>query len=142
MVWEEIRRILTGAEEASRKRGNTGGERDQEVASELGTLTETYLDLSDGVRVEPARIRQGEAFTVTYEGMLAQRGATGITMHCGYGPGAWRDVKDISMTPRGFQVWQATVIAEKTGEFAFCFRDSAGNWDNHYGNNWSVTIEP
>lgn len=142
MVWEEIRRILAGAEEASRKGGGSRGRGDQEVASELGTVAaDPPVQLSEGVRVEPAHLRQGQAFTVTYQGILAQRGATGVTMHCGYGTGDWSDVKDIPMTPRGFQVWQATVIAEKPGPFNFCFRDAAGNWDNHYGNNWSVNIE-
>lgn len=146
MVWDEIRRILTGAEEASKQPDEAkkvAGKQDEEIGEELGTtLQPGVLTLPGGVRVEPGQIRQGQAFTVTYQGLLAQRGAAGIILHCGYGPGAWTGLKDISMQPRGFQVWQATVLPEKTGEFSFCFRDTGGNWDNNYGRNWSTQIYP
>ena len=34
---------------------------------------------------------------VSYSGLLAQSGATEVFLHCGEGPGEWRNVRDIPM---------------------------------------------
>ncbi|HHW28649.1 MAG TPA: hypothetical protein GXX21_03700 [Syntrophomonadaceae bacterium] len=37
--------------------------------------------------------------------------------------------------------WEKEIRIEKEGQFNFCFKDSANNWDNNNGLNWSYTIK-
>lgn len=92
------------------------------------------------VTVYPTPITQGEYINVIYNGLLAQSGADSVWLHYGYGPhNNWRDVKDLKMfwTGRG---WEQTLQASDPSRLNFCFKDSAGNWDNNHGHNWSFEI--
>lgn len=144
MVWEEIKRILTGADDevkAGAEQMARAAENDTEISDELMAPGRART-LPGGVTVEPVPVSQGEAFTVFYDGLLAQSGAAGITLHAGYGRGHWEDVHDIPMHPVGYNRWQATVFPERSGPFSFCFRDTADHWDNNSGRNWFIDIEP
>lgn len=146
MVWEEIKRILAGTDDevkAGAERMARTAEQDAEVSNELtGMTTAETRTLPGGVTVEPLPVSQGEAFTVSYDGLLAQHGAAGITLHAGYGRESWEDVRDIPMHPVGYNRWQATVFSDRSGPFSFCFRDTANHWDNNGGHNWSIDIGP
>ncbi|WP_227764946.1 carbohydrate-binding protein [Zhaonella formicivorans] len=93
-----------------------------------------------GVVVDPIPITLGEEITVLYYGLLPQSGADQVWMHCGYGDANnWHNVQDIKMewTERGF----AKKIKINDGSrFNFCFKDSANNWDNNNGLNWSFEV--
>ncbi len=93
-----------------------------------------------GLLVDPVPTRPGDKATICYKGILAQSGADQIYLHAGYGPQAWHDVQDLKMyrSPRG---WEATVDVKHEGQFNFCFKDSANNWDNNYGLNWIYLID-
>ena len=77
---------------------------------------------------------------VTYAGKLFQNGADNVTIHCGYGEN-WEKSQDIPMqkTELGFQ---ANVYVQPESKLNFCFKDSAGIWDNNNGTNYSFKIEP
>lgn len=70
--------------------------------------------------------------------MVINRKRTRFT--CGYGnPQNWQDVQDIRMekTERGFA---KTIRFEDKERFNFCFKNSANNWDNNDGINWTFEI--
>ncbi|MCK8824860.1 carbohydrate-binding protein [Fuchsiella alkaliacetigena] len=95
----------------------------------------------DGVNVNPTPIVAGENVTIEYDGLLTDSGAEEVYLHAGVGEGeTWEDVKTIRMnrTPQG--TWKTTVRLNTTDKFNFCFKDSAENWDNNEGYNWSYDI--
>jgi len=97
-------------------------------------------DYPGGVTVDPVPITVGEEVTILYNGLLAQSGADQVYLHCGYGSAdAWTDVKDYKMekTDRG---WVKKFKVENPTRLNFCFKDSASNWDNNNGINWSFEI--
>lgn len=145
MVWDEIKRILTGADEEGKSsyRGSVpSGETDQEIGAFAPAALEAETTLPGDVSVAPFPAVEGQELTVRYEGLLAREGAAGITLHCGYGEGPWSNVQDVAMTPVGAGRWQATVFSDRSGRFNFCFHDTAGNWDNRGGENWFVDVLP
>ncbi|GAW91594.1 carbohydrate-binding protein [Calderihabitans maritimus] len=94
----------------------------------------------DGVAVDPLPITAGEEITVLYYGLLAQSGADQVWLHCGFGPAdRWYDINDYRMerTERG---WVKKFKVKSGDRLNFCFRDSAYNWDNNNGRNWSFEI--
>ncbi len=97
-------------------------------------------DYPQGVVVDPTPITAGEEITVLYYGLLARSGADQVFMRVGYGDaGDWRDVKDLKMSRTGWG-WVKTLEMPDDSRFNFCFRDSADNWDNNNGMNWSFEI--
>ncbi|HHY46214.1 MAG TPA: carbohydrate-binding protein [Firmicutes bacterium] len=97
----------------------------------------------DGVYVSPTPITAGSEVTVKYDGLLARSGADAVYLHAGFGPNdSWREIHDIPMTMARDNMWTATVPikVEETSRINFCFRDSANNWDNNNGANWSYEI--
>ena len=75
----------------------------------------------------------------TYSGLLAKSGADWGFAHVGYGSGKWSNIRDIEMNRQGEQF--VTQIKMEPGDmFNVCFKDSANNWDNNSGNNWSTRI--
>lgn len=94
----------------------------------------------DGVLVAPTPMTEGEQVTVKYSGLLAQNGAQQVFLHWGYGPGAWRDVKDQPMERVGENTFTTACELANAGRLEFCFRDAVYNWDNNRGKNWSYEI--
>lgn len=97
-------------------------------------------NLYRGVAVDPLPVTAGEEVTFLYHGLLEQSGADQVYLHCGYGnPQNWQDVQDIRMekTERGFA---KTIRFEDKERFNFCFKNSANNWDNNDGINWTFEI--
>lgn len=97
-------------------------------------------DYPQGVVVDPTPITAGEEITVLYYGLLAKSGAQQVYLHTGYGDAReWRDVSDLKMSRTGWG-WVKTLEMPDFTRFNFCFRDSADNWDNNNGINWSFEI--
>lgn len=97
-------------------------------------------DYYGGVVVDPMPVTSDEEVTFLYYGLLANDGADQVYMHCGYGnPKNWEQIQDIRMekTARG---WAKTLPIQDKGRFNFCFKDSANNWDNNNGINWTFEI--
>jgi hypothetical protein len=99
-------------------------------------ILQGWKDIERGVEVTPAF---GNQINITYNGLLSKSGADRVFLHCGYGdPNNWRDVTTMQMdrTARG---WEKNVPM-KNHTLAFCFKDSANNWDNNNGYNWIARI--
>lgn len=91
-----------------------------------------WKDFERGVEVRPTF---GNQVNVCYTGLLNNSGADKVFLHYGYSdPQNWRDTTTASMerTPRG---WEMSVPM-RNHTMAFCFKDSANNWDNNNGHNW------
>lgn len=135
--------------EAIRKGLGLQSKADVEIGEELveratpgsvGTAEDYQLGPDDGVRVSPMPVTAEAEVVVSYSGLLVQSGATELYLHCGEGPGDWRNVRDVPMEKGPQGEWTARLKAGEGGTFEFCFHDAAGNWDNNNGVNWSVTV--
>lgn len=104
-------------------------------------------DLHPAFTVSPVPKSVGDRVVFKYHGMLAESGADQIWLHTGYnvwhhpgsGTGQWENVYDYKMSKVGDE-WEATVEIVREGQFNFCFKDSANNWDNNNGLNWSYRV--
>jgi hypothetical protein len=96
---------------------------------------------SSGVSGNLADLSPHETFKITYNGLLARNGATEVYARIGFS-GDWDHARDFQMsrTGQGFE----TLIKLPQGTFTLnvCFRDSAGNWDNNSGANYSYDFQP
>lgn len=95
-----------------------------------------WNDMQKGVEVRPAAF--GNEVTICYNGLLTRSGADHVYLHCGFGnPNRWNSVTTQHMdhTAMGFE----KTIQMKDSQMSFCFKDSANNWDNNSGHNWSVS---
>jgi len=78
-----------------------------------------------------------ESLELKYNGCLD--GAKTIYLHYGIGEN-WDGVTEAKM--RKLKYCYKTEVTIPTGaDFNFCFRDSEGNWDNNYGNNYTYNSE-
>lgn len=93
-----------------------------------------------GVNVYPTPITLGEHINIVYNGLLSKAGAQEVYLHLGHGPHqGWHDVRDLKMLRTG-RGWEQTFEINDPARFNFCFKDSANNWDNNNGHNWSFEI--
>lgn len=92
-----------------------------------------WNDFAKGVEVKQAAY--GNEATVLYNGILAKSGADQVYLHCGFGdPNSWNNISTQKMD-RTNKGWEKT-IRMMDNKAAFCFKDSASNWDNNSGHNW------
>ena len=91
-----------------------------------------------GVSIFPSPARRGDLVTVAYNGLLANSGADQVYMYAGYGS-MWNDKQYIRMQKMS-SGWERTIPVSHGDNLNFCFKDSANNWDNNNGHNWTVTI--
>ena len=75
--------------------------------------------------------------SIIYNGLLAKSGATQVYLHAGFGDN-WQKVYDHRMEPtqNGFE----KTIQMENNKINFCFKDSANNYDNKNGQNWSFDL--
>lgn len=78
-----------------------------------------------------------ENLELKYNGWLD--GAKTIYLHYGIGDN-WDGVTECKM--RKLKSCYKTEVSIPTGaDFNFCFRDTEGNWDNNFGNNYTYNSE-
>lgn len=119
-----------------RKNINSRFDIDREQKGPVSSVSE----VEGGVTVAPVPVTFGEDIVVKYSGILAQSGADGIFLHMGYGPlDHWNYVTDLPLKKNG-NSWEVTFEVKDDNRLNFCFRDSAGNWDNNNGKNWSFEV--
>jgi len=97
-------------------------------------LVTSWKDTQKGVEVKSA---YGNEVTVIYNGLLKNSGADQVYLHYGFGDtNHWYDIDTTRMenSARGFE----KTIRMKNHVLKFCFKDSANNWDNNNGHNWTV----
>ena len=95
-----------------------------------------YMD--NGVSLSKKIVRQDSEIEIVYEGILAQHGAENITAHLGYNEG-WDSVLDIDME-KDQNLFKTKLKVENTGILNIAFKDSADNWDNNSGENYSFKV--
>lgn len=109
-----------------------------ESASKLRAMHDA--DYPSGVVVDPVPITAGEEITVLYNGLLSKSGADQVYLHVGYGDArGWTNIGSYRMSRTGWG-WVKTLEMPDDTRFNFCFKDSANNWDNNNGINWSFEI--
>jgi len=75
--------------------------------------------------------------TIKYDGLLAKSGADDVYTMVGYGGNnAWEDVQTIRMNKFG-NSFHADVTTEPGKTVNLVFKDSAENWDNNCGMNYT-----
>jgi len=98
-------------------------------------------DHPGGVTVDPVPITAGEEVTVLYNGPLGKEGKGQVYLHYGFGRhDNWKNVSEVQMKKTGRGWVSSARMPEREDRFNFCFRDSAQNWDNNSGTNWSFEI--
>ena len=92
----------------------------------------------NGIIANQVALDDGINLALTYDGILYASGADSVYTHFGYGS-KWTNKNIIKMirTEDGFRVNLPLV---KTGTINMVFKDSAENWDNNSGTNYSFTI--
>ena len=97
------------------------------------------MHYDDRISLEPGKPSRGQNVTVEYRGLLAQSGADSVWMH--YGFDGWNKIQDVQMRRTGQGSFSCTALVQGSKEMNFCFKDSANNWDNNNGYNWSILIK-
>lgn len=79
-----------------------------------------------------------EPVKLTYDGLLAQNGATQLYARAGIGPD-WDNAQEIEMTKTttGFE---GIALALASSTLHVCFRDGAYNWDNNSNENYVFNV--
>jgi hypothetical protein len=101
---------------------------------------EMQMYQSNGISVSKTSIVAGDELTLSYTGLLADRGAESIYAHIGYGD-TWED-KDFIPMKRSGNVFKTSIKVKRTGSLNVCFKDSTDNWDNNSNNNYTFTVAP
>ena len=91
-----------------------------------------------GVVISPALPAKGETVRLVYRGLLAANGAQKVYARFGFGDD-WQKAMDYKMmrTAEGFE---AALPVAGAATLNVCFRDSADNWDNNSGQNYSFEV--
>lgn len=93
----------------------------------------------NGVIVTPSVVAEGDTATITYKGLLYNSGADSVYLHAGYGD-RWGKAVDVRMqrTNDGFE---ARLPVNSKDTLNISFKDSAANWDNNSGRNYSFEVQ-
>lgn len=96
------------------------------------------LYVENGIRLTPTKVTKGDNVKISYDGILAQSGATDVYAHVGFGSN-WDDARDYKMlkTLTGFE---ASIPITHPKPVNVCFKDSINNWDNNSGSNYTFDI--
>ncbi|MCX7708647.1 MAG: carbohydrate-binding protein [Clostridia bacterium] len=92
----------------------------------------------NGVVLSKASLNVGDEITVTYDGLLAKCGADKVFAYVGYGE-EWEEKGFIPMTYE-FDTFKATFKVLMDGSMNLAFKDSAENWDNNAGENYTFKV--
>jgi len=96
-----------------------------------------YID--SGVLITPNVVAEGDNARIIYRGILEKSGADSVYMFTGYGDN-WRssDFTKMRRTDEGFE---ATIPITQLDKLNVAFKDSAANWDNNSGRNYSFEVQ-
>lgn len=99
--------------------------------------TQSYMQ--SGVMISPTNPSVGDRIKLTYDGLLAKSGASAVYAHIGYG-NKFENVTDIPMS-RSTTGFEVTFPVLKADTINVCFKDSANNWDNNSGKNYTFEVQ-
>jgi hypothetical protein len=94
--------------------------------------------LQNGITISPAVPTSGEKVKVQYDGILSKNGAMDVYVHMGYGNG-W-DKSSFFKMNKAITGFEASLPVEYGDTMNLCFKDSANNWDNNLGKNYSFDV--
>lgn len=102
-------------------------------------MSKWFIYSAQGVRIEPALPSSQDTVTIMYNGLLARSGAIELYAHVGYN--GWQDIRDYPMlkTSQGFKT--SVIPPSGANSVSVCFRDSANNWDNNSGSDYSFDLQ-
>lgn len=121
-----------GAElSAKRKTSDTEYGSDMTGPSQYGTQTYSHAGVSFD------KLSESEA-KICYSGLLAKSGADSVIGVYGFGSNQkWEDVSEVVMTRDATGAFTATIPIVRGKNVNFAFKDSADNWDNNSGLNYT-----
>lgn len=110
----------------------------QEFSKELSNYMMPQSSYSDnGVSASEL---MGNSIKLIYNGLLAKSGATQVYAVIGYGNNNnWENVEYHQMNNTLTNTFEVNVPVKMTGNLNVCFKDSANNWDNNSGMNYTFT---
>jgi hypothetical protein len=87
-----------------------------------------------GIQMQEAK----DTLRLTYNGILAKSGAQEVYAVIGYGNNLkWEDIEYYPMHKVGDQSFELIFPVKRAGNINVAFKDSANNWDNNSGMNYS-----
>ena len=97
------------------------------------------MELVKNIFFNTDKIIEGNKIKISYVGYLFQNGSEEVYLHYGFGIN-WDNVSEVKMekTELGFQC-EIYIISSDT--LNLCFRNSLGEWDNNFGQNFYFPIE-
>jgi len=73
--------------------------------------------------------------------LLSHCGADQVWLHTGYNEShQWNNIYDYPMEKTAWGWAKSFKVAENAGQLHLCFKDSANNWDNNNGWDWSYDV--
>lgn len=94
--------------------------------------------LQNGISISPAVPTSGEKVKVQYDGILSKNGANDVYVHIGYGSD-WLKSSFFKMN-KSLTGFEASLPVDYGDTMNLCFKDSANNWDNNSGRNYSFDV--
>ena len=89
----------------------------------------------NGIHIEE---RADDRIRLSYDGLLAKSGADGVYAVVGFGDNSnWKDVMYYPMQNTGYQSFEVYIPQNKNEGLNIAFKDSAYNWDNNTGANYT-----
>ncbi|WP_010247579.1 carbohydrate-binding protein [Acetivibrio cellulolyticus] len=84
----------------------------------------------------------GDKVILTYNGLLAKSGANQVFATIGFGDNTnWQNVSTSPMNNKNQHMFELSIPAKDSGQINVAFKDSANNWDNNSGKNYSFYIQ-
>lgn len=84
----------------------------------------------------------GSKVQVTYNGLLANSGAQEVYAVIGFGDNNnWKNVSTFPMKSKNRQMYEISIPSKDAGQINVAFKDSADNWDNNSGKNYSYYVQ-
>lgn len=91
------------------------------------------------VSCNPAPASPGDTVQINYHGLLKESGADSVFLH--YSFNSWNSPANTVKMERIGDRFSTEVKAHGNRELNFCFKDSAANWDNNSGVNWTMHLQ-
>jgi len=98
------------------------------------------MHLDNRISIDPYPAIEDRVVELTYNGILKESGADNCWIH--YGFDGWKSPETKKMVKLPDGSFRTSISAEGSSEINYCFKDSAGHWDNNNGLDWRCDIEP
>lgn len=87
----------------------------------------------------PNPTKEEATLRIGYSGLLKNAGADAVYLHYGYD--GWNSsIHTVKMNRLANGDFEVDLYPKDQREVNFCFKDSANNWDNNNGWNWTVHL--